>query len=331
MLQPIYKKMNSSNFILLCAFSFLIACSGNPKNTNDYSEYHLEVIEIENFISDNKFEKALDAYEKLFGSHAFIFQRDYKIAAQLALYLDKNERAIAYIKKGIACGWELRHVRENNLLAKMLTKEDWKNLEKEYDQYRSQYLSRIDTTIRNKVESMFNLDQNLARQASLIEDENEQEEFFVNQFAAHSNDQLQNLITIINNSTYPGERLIGNDFWVSTILSHHNSISSEFIRNDALYEYLRPALFSALNKGYISPYELALIEDWKKAVASGWEESVYGYLVAPSPENISMINNSRQKLGLRTITLRNKLVDIEQATGMRLYLPDWVEGKIIVK
>ena len=39
----------------------------------------------------------------------------------------------------------------------------------------------------------------------------------------------------------------------------------------------------------------------------------------------------RHAIGLRPVALRNKLIDIESKTGINLFLPDWVKGKIITK
>jgi len=31
------------------------------------------------------------------------------------------------------------------------------------------------------------------------------------------------------------------------------------------------------------------------------------------------------------VALRNKLIDVENKTGINFYLPDWVKGKIIIE
>ena len=87
--------------------------------------------------------------------------------------------------------------------------------------------------------------------------------------ALHSEKQLIDIDTILNQYGYPSERLIGNNMWISVILSHHNSISVPYNARDTLY--------------------------------------------------------------YRSIELRNLLIDVEEATGMNLYLQkDWQKGKITV-
>lgn len=315
-------------FGLLC---ILNACDKIENNTNDYTQYHSEIIAAETLISLEKYEEALMRYEKLFNQYDFIFLRDYKVAAQLSFLIGEKEKGLIYIKKGISNGWELGHLKEHTFLAKHLLASDWELIEEHYEHLHDQFLNSIDTTIRSSVHAMIEKDQKLAYKAYVIEDEKEQEKFISENFPEHSEKQLSDLIDIIESKGYPGEFLIGNDFWVSTILSHHNSQGVAYVREDTLFDFIKPKLMQFLKEGYISPYEIALPEDWKKAVTSEWKESSYGYLIPPNTSNISQINKARSAIGLPSVQLRNKLIAIETKTGMRLYLPDWVNGTIKIE
>lgn len=315
-------------FFVLYGFT---SCEKETKNTVDYNTYHSEIILTEELISQEKYEEALSRYDQLFSQYDFIFLRDYKVASQISFLIGEKEKGLACIKKGISCGWELESLKKLEFLSKNLLDSDWKNIENAYQDLRNIFLRRIDTTLRNSVRSMMDKDQKLAYRASLIEDEKEQEKFISENFPQHSEEQLKNLIKIIEVNGYPGEFLIGNDFWVSTILSHHNSQGTDYVKKDTLFDFIKPKLLKFLRKGYISPYEVALPQDWKRTVISEWNESPYGYLNPPNTSNIDQINNTRKEIGLRSVELRNKLVDIETNTGMNLYLPDWVEGKIKIE
>ena len=295
---------------------------------NDYNTYHSEIILAEELISQEKYKEAIIKYEKLFKEYDFIFLRDYKIVSQLSFLIGKKEKGFMYIKKAISHGWELTNINKQKFFRKNLLDSDWENIEQQYEDLHNQFLKRIDLTLRNKVHLMIEKDQKLAYKAYMIKDEEEQEKFISDNFPKHSEEQLANLIKIIETNGYPGEFLIGNDVWVSTILSHHNSQGLDYVRKDTLFNYIKPKLIQFLNKGYISPYEIALPEDWRKTVLSDWNESPYGYLNSPNLANISEINKTRKAIGLRTVELRNKLIDIEEKTGMNFYLPDWVDGKI---
>jgi hypothetical protein len=139
------------------------------------------------------------------------------------------------------------------------------------------------------------------------------------------------LIKILDDQGYPGEQLIGNNYWMSTILSHHNSISKEYVNQDTLYNFIKPKLIKAIENGQISPYEFAMIDDWYIAVNSGRTQTGYGFLNPPLSSTLTETNKLREKIGLRTIELRNKLVDVENETGINFYLPDWIKGKIKVE
>ena len=319
--------------LLIILFSFLYsftACDKSVKKATDYNKYHSEIILAEELISQEKYKKALIQYEKLFNEYDFIFLRDYKIASQLSFLIGEKEKGFFYVKKAISNGWELTNIKKQKFLSKNLLDSDWESIEKQYEDLHNLFLNKIDSTLRDKVHTMIEKDQNLAYKAYIIEDEEEQEKFISENFPKHSEEQLANLIEIIETNGYPGEFLIGNDIWVSTILSHHNSQGLDYVRKDTLFDFIRPKLIEFLNKGYISPYEIALPEDWKKTVISQGKESLYGYLNSPNISNISQINRTRKAIGLRSVELRNKLIDIEAKTGMSFYLPDWLDGKIMI-
>jgi hypothetical protein len=141
---------------------------------------------------------------------------------------------------------------------------------------------------------------------------------------------MADLDRILGQYGYPGEKLIGNNFWMSTILGHHNSISTQYNKNDTIYNYLKPKLWIALERGEMSPYEYALIDNWFIAVSSDRSEKSYGYIDGLSSEDILRSNQLRKSIGARSIETRNDLVDIQEKTGIDFYLHGnpWQAGKI---
>lgn len=117
------------------------------------------------------------------------------------------------------------------------------------------------------------------------------------------------------------------------MLSHHNSISSAYNKADTLFDFVRPKLVEALDKGQISPFEFALIENWKVASESNHRKVSYGILGSTlDTETVKTANSLRSKVGLRSIELRNQLTDIEQETGINFYFRSnpWQDGKITI-
>jgi len=322
---------NIKLLFFLCICGSFITCKKQVSTLNDYMKYHAKVISAEDFISQKEFAEALEIYGHLSDRYQFVFLRDYKIAAQLALSLGEQKMAIEYIEKGIMNGWKLADLNSHEFLKSNINPDEWQRIKAQYDTYHANYLRRIDPDLRDSILSLFEKDQAMAMKAARIEDEAAQEVFIIEEFSGHSELQLRSIIKLIEQYGYPGEKTIGNNFWVSTILSHHNSIAKDYVLQDTLYDQIRPKLINSLKNGQISPYELAMIEDWKKAVISEQTETIYGYLNTPKLSNLSDVNLARKKIGLRSIELRNKLVELEQNTGMTFYLPDWVEGKINIE
>lgn len=320
------------NKILVSGLFLLLSLLGfHQQGNDDYSVYHQRINDIELMLSEEAFDEALLGYQQLFQQYEFVFLRDYKIAAQLALYLDRQDIAIIMIKKGMAAGWELKDLEKMNLLVLLQNEPEWGLIEQAYETLRDQYIERIDSEMRGHVQEMFKKDQKKAMGALLRIGNKAQEKHATKKFAPHSEMQISELIKLLSEKGYPGEKLIGNDYWMATIVSHHNSITQEYVIKDTLYNYIKPMLIKAIQKGEMSPYEYALMDDWKIAVASGRTKRGYGYLSTPTDSTLSQTNLLRQEIGLRTIELRNKLVEIENQTGMDFYLPDWIKGKIDIE
>ena len=316
---------------LICLAPILAFSSIISDESQNYWNYHEQINKAEKLISDEKFQEALNIYNEVFNNYDFVFLRDYKIAAQLALNLDRQEKAFQIIKKGISAGWRIKKIKKHNYLSILRRTPEWELVEEAYPELRKKYLESIDESTRKSVRQMFKKDQRKALGALFRIGEKAQEKYALKKFAPHSEIQLKQLIEILEDHGYPGEQLIGNHFWASTILSHHNSLTSEYVKKDTLYDFIKPQLIKAIETGQISPYEFALIDDWRIAIISERTQTGYGFLNPPSTSTLIETNKLRFKVGLRTVELRNKLVDIEKKTGMNFYLPDWIDGKIQVE
>lgn len=322
------KKIPLIAVIILKTFILHGLASGQSQ---DYWKYHEQINEAEKRIGDEKFQEALNQYESVFEDYDFVFLRDYKIAAQLAFYLNQEEKGIQIIRKGIAAGWAIKSIKRHKYLSQFLGASKLELLEASYAELRNKYDARIDESTRNSVRQMFKKDQKMALGALLRIGENAKIRYNLNKFAPHSERQLKQLIGFLEDIGYPGEQLIGNNYWMSTILSHHNSIAPSYVKKDTLYRFIKPKLGKAIGVGQISPYEFALIEDWLIAVKSGRTQTGYGFLNSPTGATLMETNRLRMEVGLRTVELRNQLIDIEKKTGMNFHLPDWVDGKIIIE
>jgi hypothetical protein len=254
------------------------------------------------------------------------------VASQLALHLRQKEKALTYVREGILTGWEMKSINRNDFLAPLREGQAWKVLEAEYSSLREKYESSLDSKLQERVKKMYSQDQKKALKALFKLSSKSQDRYAENKFAPHSEMQMEELINILNTRGYPGEKLIGNDYWMSTILSHHNSISQNYAKQDTLYPGLQPKLMQALQKGEVSPYELALIDEWRRSTLREDPRIGYAILNPPAHGMAAHSNELRKSVYLRSIETHNSLLDIQEKSGMDFYLPDgWIKGKIEIK
>lgn len=309
--------------ILLFIFGFSISSLSYAQQ--DYLDYHKRIIAAEEMMVEEKYNEALDQYEKVFSTYSFVFLRDYKVVCQLSAVLGQTEKVERYLLKGIAKGWSQKEIKKNRLLSSTYKKLNSENRIPPRKQLAN------DPRLRSRVHQLFKKDQKKALGALLRIGDKAQDRYGNRKFAPHSESQLAELNKILNEYGYPGEKLINNNFWASTILSHHNSISKKYVLRDTLYQYLKPKLLSALRQGEMSPFEYALISDWKTAVENNHQQTSYGFVGAINDQKtLAEIARNRRNIGLRSLEIRSGLLDIEKKTGMDFYLPGepWQDGKI---
>lgn len=301
-----------------------------PQSNLDYGLYHRQIIQAEELIADEKYGEALAAFEQVFGTYDFVFLREYKVAAQLALFTQQEEKAFQLLKRGIAHGLTLQDFKKNQWLKSVRQKAAWKTLKSQYASLHAEHLKGLDQDLRTEIADMFKKDQKLALANLFILGAKAKARFLQKKFIPQSEQQVKRLGEILLKKGYPGEKLIGSNSWMSTILSHHNSISSEYTQNDTLYPQLKPQLWQAIQRGELYPYDYAIIEDWYVAVKSNRQEAAYGYLNTLTKAELPVADALNEKLGMRSIALRNRLVDIQTKTGLDFYLAGgfWRVGKI---
>ena len=301
------------------------------RDQSDYLAYHRTIAEAEKLIAGQKYEDALASYKRVFATYDFVFSRDYKVATQLALYAGHTDDAFRYLKKGIAGGWTLKSIKKNEFLKPLKRHAEWRNIENQYAALREIHRQKINPAIRAVVKKMFNKDQRKAFRALIMFSAKGQERYAEKKFAPHSEKQLAKLNEIIKTHAYPGERLIGNSYWASVILSHHNSISERHTLSDTLYPNTRPKLLQAVEFGQLSPHEFARIDDWYRVIKSGHKEKAYGFLqnTLTATEKDSA-NQLRARIGLSSVETTNGLIAIQQKIGVNFYLPSGLAGKITI-
>jgi len=315
--------------------SFLIlsmACNLVQSQEFDYTKYHRYSLKAEQLIVKESYDEALILYDEVFSDYTFVFLRECKIATQLALYQGQKDLAFQYLRQGVSSGWEMKEIKKTHFLRKLQDHPQWQAFENEYPTLYADYESSLNSELRSRVRKMFSRDQKKAFGALFRIGSKGQDKYAEKKFAPHSEQQMKELINILSEFGYPGEKLIGNDYWVSTIMSHHNSISQTYARQDTIYPSLKPELKKALLRGEVSPFELVLIDEWYRSTLGQGSYLGYGILDPPSKSDLQNTNELRAELFLRSVETRNGLLDIQDKTQMDFYLPGegWIDGKIKV-
>ncbi len=325
-----------NHFFALCFFLYAVSLVGflsdrerSQVNQKDYTIYHRTIAKAQKHIAHRQYQQALDLYRQVFNTYAFVFSRDYKVATQLALLTGQKAEALTYLKKAIATGWRLSEMKKNALVNTLQRDPDWKIIKNQYDSLRAVYQQSGNKEVRNRVEKLFKKDQRKALLALFTVGSKGQDRYAEKRFAPHSAKQVAELNQIMEAYEYPSERLIGNGYWASVIVSHHNSISQQYARKDTLYPFLKPKLLNAVRSGAMSPYELAMIDDWYTAVKSDQQDTHFGYLSGSLTSKQKLtVDQFREELGLNDIETISLLADLQQQTGFNVYLPANMVKKI---
>ncbi len=299
----------------------------------DYRLYHTQTMEAEILIANENYIDALKIYNMLFESYEFAFLRDYQIATQLAFFLNNEDEGKRLLRNSIKSGWTMKSIKKNNFLNPFRKSEGFNSIKKEYPQLHSIYVTSINQPLRDKVEKMYKRDQKKAFGALFRLSSKAQDKYAETKFAPHSEKQIKEFLDILSEYGYPGEKLIGTETWMSTVLSHNNSISKQYNEKDTLYQNFKPKLEIALEKGEISPFSYIMIEEWYRAVVDNKDLPTFGILDGPFQKDLTKTNKLRADLYLRSIEIHNKLIDAQEKTGMDFYLDGhpWNKRKIEIR
>ncbi|NID09195.1 hypothetical protein [Fibrivirga algicola] len=308
--------------------AFLPASLPGQANQNDYTAYHQTIARAQQLIARKHYQEALALYKHVFDGYEFVFSRDYKVATQLALQVDQKQQAFTFLKKAIATGWTLSDIKKNALVTTLQRDPQWRVVEQQYYSLRALYQNGGNQDVRARVEKLFKKDQRKAL-LTLFRIGATQEQHAEKRFAPHSEQQMAQLLPIIDQYGYPGERLIHNGYWAAVMLSHHNSISQAYALKDTVYSHVRPKLMKALKSGQLSPYEFAMIDDWYMAVKTTGQKTHFGYLSNSLTAQAKVkVDQCREAMGLSSIETIRLLADLQQQTGFNCYLPSNMAKKI---
>jgi hypothetical protein len=298
-------------------------------SAQDYHAYHAWIREIEHDLLDCKWDSALSKYLKLEQRYDFLFIKDLKIALQLAYRRGESSSLQRFSEAAFVQGWDWKKVRRDlkenpdfrtglQLRLKAISKQT----------ERSKFPN---PEIRQQVKKLFIQDQWQALGALFVFPSERRERYIERKIAVKARLRAEEIWKIIDTIGYPGERMIANAVWASTILSHYNSLSEGFVKADTLYLTRRSILQREIEQGRISPFEFALIDNWYQSVSSHRAIESYGILEGEVTSHaLNSVNANRLAVGLQTIEDHNRLLQLQKDTGIMLYFGQvWGNSSVI--
>lgn len=298
-----------------------ILCAAQAKS---YLHYHNRIIEAEEYIVNRQFNESLNIYRSLSKNYGYLFLRDCKVAAQLSAYTGDTDNLFFFLEKGLETGWTLKEIMKSRHFKKFRSDNRWKRLKDNEDEYRREFLRSINLPLRAEVKEMFTKDQKRAFRVALTPVKKWRERYTNRKFVPNNRVQVRRINEIIDQTGYPGEKLIGDKSWVTVIISHNE--------RDTIYKELRPKLYKAFERGELSPIDLAIIETWRIVVNTDrkdkgfviWNEEI-------SKSEAAKADSLRRTIGLRSIALNNKLIQAEKELQMKFYLAPFHGGLITIR
>lgn len=124
------------NYIfILCS----IFCSVNLSQTlsnekwpgtgaENYMAYHRTIAQAQERIAHQEYQEALDLYRQVIGTYSFVFLKEYKVAAQLAFQVGRQQEALTYLEKAMVAGWALDQIKKVKFLSELQRNPQWKGL-----------------------------------------------------------------------------------------------------------------------------------------------------------------------------------------------------------
>ena len=179
-----------------CCLSVLFVAESYAQ---DYRIYHTWINNAERyFFLENKPDSAFHYYDSAFANYDFVFAKDCYMAAQIALSR-KNDRYIAYLKKGFENGLTPRHLAFSKVLRPISDSTNFKKKFPGYQALRRKYLARIQINVRRMV------------MRHECEDQCEKNELSPIPYSEKLNKHIEFIEHLVSSGTFPGDKLIGLD------------------------------------------------------------------------------------------------------------------------
>lgn len=304
-------------YLMMCLYVAFILSKSHER---DFITYHQEYNHIENLIVDENFEEAEFELNKLLNSYRPPFAKDYVIAAEICLLNNNKGKAIDWIKESMRHGVKIDCLKSIGIFEEKLTYFHWKKLEKDYQNLRKEYQSKISIG------------------ASKLFHRNYQKEQLSKMERNYKGIVYSNFYKIkefADYKTYPGENLIGiddsNDAQNIDDCEFDNSkVTVTLLHMDFPVNRIQEKkLIEAIENGSLHPREFAIIYTFQKSRISKLYKTSGKLKSLESDYNFQFpyekrkgdsvkVNQDRSKFGICSLETDKKKTEVEKKYKLKL-------------
>ena len=191
--------------VQIIAFSILLSSN---LFAQDYIEYQRIINRIDEDVLNNEYYIAIERLDSIYENFDFIYARHCFKALQICCVSQDSLNAEKWLKKSFIQGVPIWKVRNNDLTKNVFKYSTSQTTIKQYDSLKNIYNNSINHDLRNKIDSLFEIDQKYTRKVN--------DGFFLLRYSYYGLRWLKNnkkqfkiINEIIDKHGYPGEKLIG--------------------------------------------------------------------------------------------------------------------------
>jgi len=304
--------------------TLFLTCSILSGQVN-YLDYHARVNEAENLLTQENFIESIGIYDSLFNAFDFIFVKDYIVASQLALVEGKFDKVDHWLEKAVAQGYKCACIERIPIFSEYIQSQSWKEIRSREQEMRMQYMQAIDSELHYDFHRRYS---------------NEQELKGSNNYEAVVNRNFEQIRSLLKSRSFLGERLVGiDDHAIANPKSGGRLNSCDASNSKVVVTLLHyagpmteigiPNFVMSISSGHLHPREFATIYTFeynevsslyssRKYSEVGLPEYNFNFPFGSKPDNLSLVNATREQFGICTVEVDQGKDRIEKAYGMRL-------------
>jgi hypothetical protein len=289
----------------------------------NYINYHKKMCEIDEVIMVENFSQAEIMIDSLFNQYPYIFTKDYVIAAQISCVNNNKKKTLSHLEKALMQGYKLNCITYFPVFKNIVNSPAWHKLLSKSDSLRLIYVKTINQELNLEFVKRFRKEQNAKQESN---------------YRNVVYDNFNKIKRLIDSLGFPNERIIGIDDEVldsqlSKCFIENERVLATLKHYDCAFSELEQQLYSAIEKGFLKPSEMAAIYTFERyKISELYKKSnktikkivnyEFNFPFSIKSTDIEKVNRDRAKFGICKLENKNKRIEIEKKYGLRLNIGD---------